>query len=264
MEKKQFPTSWDSDLTEPQDVEPEKKGGIHDDHRSRVRRRALREGLRHFEPHEILELLLFYAIPRKDTNPIGHRLLDRYQTLAGVFDADYQDLVKQEGLGETSAMLLKLIPELARMYLLSKEEGLVHFQSVEEIGYYLMHYYIGVLTETPVLLLFNNNRELITEPIELGEGTVNTSAFNIRRIAQLALQHDASAIVLAHNHPDGESKPSKEDIVVTRNLKNSLEMLDIKLLDHIVVGRNGATCILYTVEYEDEYFAVNEDGIKLF
>ncbi len=224
-------------------TDKEKTGGIHDDHRSRVRRRAIREGLRSFEPHEILELLLFYAIPRKDTNPIGHRLLERYKTLAGVFDADYHDLASQEGLGETSAILLKLIPELARVYLLSRDCGLTYFASNEEIGHYLVNYYIGVNNEMPVLLLFNNKREMVHLEV-LNEGVVNTASIHPRRIVELAIAHKSSAVVLAHNHPDGEMQPSESDIELTHSLRRTLRELEIELIDHIVVGRSGYSCIL--------------------
>ena len=227
-----------------QDVEnTQPNKDLHIDHRSRVRKRALAEGFRNFEDHQILEFLLYYAIPRKDTNPLAHRLLDRYQSLAGVFDADYHDIARQEEMGEISAFLLKVIPELSRRYLISRDCSAPRLESFEAIGHYLVNFYIGIKEEMPVVLLFNDAMELL-HIASLDPGTLQSAMIHPRKIAELALTHQASAVVLAHNHPSNDVTFSKQDMVATQVLAGALSALDIHLIDHIVVGRNGYVGVL--------------------
>ena len=119
----------------------------HKDHRSRLRCRFLSEGLSSIPDHNILELLLFFAIPRKDTNEIAHSLIDKFGSLSGVFDADYNLLINTEGIGENAATLIKLIPSLARAYLMDKETRYPNFSDIHKLGTFLVNYFIGMTKE---------------------------------------------------------------------------------------------------------------------
>lgn len=225
-------------------MEKQDVGHCHKDHRKRLKTRFLQEGLRNFEPHNILELLLFYAIPQKDTNDLAHALLQRYKSISGVFDADYEDLLRQDGIGESTATLLKLIAPLSRVYQTDKSSRYEHFDTLDQIGEYLLNYYIGETREVCVMMLFNNKMELI-RTVRLAEGTVTASDVNIRKIVEIGLRYQAAFFVLAHNHPDGNADPSDDDVHTTIEIRRAVERIDLPMLEHIVVGRERFVKLLH-------------------
>ncbi len=216
---------------------------MHKNHRERLKKRFLTEGLDHFEPHNILELLLFFAIPQKDTNELAHELIRRFGSLSEVFDAPFQDLVEVPGIKEHAATLIKLVPRLARSYMMDKNCRTETLSSVDKIGEYFINKYIGANVETVYLLLLDNKYEVI-ECILIHEGSVNSAAITTRRLAELALHHRASMAAIAHNHPSGLAIPSSEDIYTTRTIARAFDILEIRLLAHILVAGNQYTDIL--------------------
>lgn len=216
---------------------------MHENHRERVKRRFLTEGLDNFEPHNVLELLLFYSIPQKDTNELAHALIDRFGTLAEVFDASFDDLVSVPGVKEHSAVLLKMVPALSRRYALEKNRITTSLSSIEKIGEYLVNKYVGINVETVFLLLLDNKFNLI-ECVKIHEGSVNSSAITLRRLIEIALFKRASMTVLAHNHPSGVALPSSDDLFTTREIKRAFDLMEIKLLAHIIVAGNSYLDIL--------------------
>ncbi|MBQ3548608.1 MAG: DNA repair protein RadC [Oscillospiraceae bacterium] len=210
--------------------------GIHDGHRARKKEQFLRVGLDGFADHEALELLLFYAIPRRDTNPIAHALLQKFGSLDGVLNADVEELQRVEGVGESAALLLTLLPSIMRraMHLPVKERIL---NSVESCGNYFLN------------LLGNERREVLYQACldakgkllvckKLSEGDADSAAFSVRQVVENALLSDASMVVLAHNHISGVALPSESDYIVTRRVKAALQAMDIELMDHIIVSDN--------------------------
>ena len=216
---------------------------MHENHRERMKHRFLAEGLDHFEPHNILELLLFYAIPQKDTNEIAHSLMERFGSLAEVFDASYDYLVTVPGIKEHSATLIKMIPELSRRYVIEKNRVTTSLSSMEKIGRYLVDHYVGINVETVFLLLLDNKFNLI-ECVKIHEGSVNSSAITLRRLVETALFKRASMVVLAHNHPSGITLPSSDDLFTTREVKRAFDLMEIKLLAHIIVAGDSYLDIL--------------------
>lgn len=212
-------------------------------HRSRLKRRFLNTGLTAFEPHNILELLLFYAIPRADTNKIAHALINKFGSLHAVFDADVKELMTIDGIRLHTATLLKLIPEISTAYRTDKIRSDMKFGSIESIGAFLCEYYSHINYEAVTLLLFDNKTALI-DFVKIFEGSINSSDINARKIAEMALIKGASEIILAHNHPLGEAVPSASDIKTTGYLKNALEGIDIHLIEHIVVAGEDYTPII--------------------
>ncbi len=221
---------------------------LHAGHRQRLRERAKREGLDGFDVHQVLELLLFYSIPRSDTNAIAHRLLERFGSFSGVLDASYENLLSVSGVSDCTASLLKLIPAVSRRYMLERHATPTHFSSLAELGNYLVQYYIGITLEMPVIVLVNTNRDIICDPIPISEGTAKSAPIQANKIARIAFEHNAAAVVLAHNHPNGEPIPSAADIALTKQLLHALEGIDIQLLEHIVVG-NGSYQMVLSYEF---------------
>lgn len=212
-------------------------------HRSRLKRRFLNTGLEGFEPHNILELLLFYAIPRADTNKIAHALIKKFGSLHAVFDADINELITIDGISMHSATLIKLIPEISTAYRTDKIKSDMKFGSIESIGAFLCEYYSHIKIEAVTLLLFDNKMALI-DFIKIFEGSINSSDINARKIAEIALIKGASEVILAHNHPLGEAVPSASDIKTTGFLKSALDGIDIHLAEHIVVAGENFTPII--------------------
>lgn len=210
---------------------------IHDGHRDRLKKRFLEEGLDHFTDIQVLELLLFYGIPRKDTNPIAHALLDRFGTLAQVLDAPVEELKKVEGIGEQSAIFLHLITDVGRYYVVNQTMQTKILPTIEKCAEYLISFFFGRRVETVFLLCLDSKCKVLGCK-EIGEGSVNSAGISVRKIVETALGFNASAVVLAHNHPSGIAVPSAEDVQTTRRVAMALQAVDIHLVDHIVVADN--------------------------
>lgn len=238
-----------------------KEPNVHEGHRNRLKERFLDQGIDSFEPHNVLELLLFYSIPRKDTNEIAHDLLKSFGSLKGVFDADFNDLIKVDGVKENSATLLKLIPAIARVYATNKYSSGYVFDKAEKVGEFFLDKYIGEKNEIVYLLLLNNRYEMI-DVVKVHEGSVNSAQISARKIIDLVVKHNASMIVLAHNHPDGNAFPSMEDIETTVELMTLFERVDVRLLEHYVVSRNDYYTIIHSTETLKGHSKDNRDFFR--
>lgn len=207
---------------------------MHVDHRRRLKAQFRSQGLDHFQPHNVLELLLFFAIPQKDVNPLAHQLVDHFGSLQAVFDAPYEELVKQPGMGEHSATLIKMIPDLSRYYLQHSGSDAV-VDSVESAWHYLAPRFVGRTEETVMLLCLDAKGKVIKCPI-IASGSVNQTEVNHRRIMAEAINCNAVAAILAHNHPGGVALASQEDIHTTNRINKLLEEVGVELMDHMIIG----------------------------
>ncbi len=207
----------------------------HQGHRKRLKERFRQTGFAGFEKHEMLELLLFYSIPQKDTNDLAHDLIEQFGSLSGVFDASYENLLKVNGISDNSATLIKMIPQLANAYLNDRNDPGMILDSVEKAGDFLLSKYVGATNERVYLLCLDNKLKLLNCAL-VGEGSLNRVNFHPRQILQKALQCSASTIILGHNHPYGTALPSDADILMTRQLYEMAQVLDITLRDHIIVA----------------------------
>ena len=207
---------------------------MHTGHRKRLKNRFLEEGLDSFEPHQVLELLLFFSIPRRDTNEIAHKLLKKFGSLSGVFEADIKELVKVEGIGENSAFLISMIPQLSRRYLNDKWRDKPELNSSSKAGEYAISLFAGRTYEVfYVICLDAQNR--VNHAALVHEGTINEAPIYPRIIVETILRHKANSVILAHNHPGGSLNPSRGDIEATKVIKNALESISVKVVDHIIV-----------------------------
>lgn len=209
---------------------------INDGHREWIRKRYIKNGLDGFQDHEILELLLFYSVSRRNTNELAHRLLDYFDgRFHSVLDASCEELMKVKGIGETTAVMLSMLPEIFRRYRESMDAEDTKLSSVEEAGAYFIPKYIGRTRETIMLACIDSQCRVINCRI-LTEGTVDSAPIQIRRIAEIALKFNAFGIMMAHNHPGGKPLPSREDIMMTNNIAKAMEVLGIHMMDHIIIA----------------------------
>ncbi len=217
--------------------EQKKKENPHKGHRQRMKRQFRRGGIDQFEPHQVLELLLFYAVPQQDTNPLAHRLLDKFDDLPSVLDADYQSLCQVDGVSEHTATFLMLCGQLLSRYYKEKQDKKV-FSNITEIAEHLSKRFVNEKSEQMVLLSLNNRcKELNCSKIKTGtEVSVEAS---VRELVQIALRYGATAVVVAHNHPVGSCIPSDADVQATRSMVKAFEMLNITFLDHLIFAEDG-------------------------
>lgn len=208
---------------------------IHRGHREKMRQRFLKSGLEGFADHEALELLLFYAIPRQDTNPIAHRLMERYGSLSAVLSAPAEDLKKVEGIGESAAVLLKAAGQIAQKARLSDATAQRPLTDVEAAGAYLLERYAGETHEMLYELCLDQKGKLLACK-RLSEGSASSAALDIRKVVENAILTSASAVILAHNHPSGIALPSDDDCAATTRAARALQTIGVTLADHIVVA----------------------------
>lgn len=207
----------------------------HKGHRGRLKERFLAHGLDNFNDINALELLLSYALPRKDTNELAHDLLDRFGSLDGVLDASPEELSAVRGVKEHTAVLLTLIPEISRRYMIGKFPASEPVDTPATAGRYFLPRFMYEREEVVLALLLDARKRPLTCE-ELSRGVVNAAEIRTRRLAELCLKRGASAVILAHNHISGNAAPSREDETATRQLSRSLSLLGIELSDHIIVA----------------------------
>ncbi len=220
----------------------------HDGHRERLRQRFIEEGLDHFEPKQVLELLLFFCIPRKDTNELAGRLLEHFGGFRQVVEAPVDVLKTVDGLGDKAALFLSLMNQYARYYQVKEFEEGRPMTSLAECNEYLARQFVGRRNET-VFVLFLDAKCKMIHCRNMGEGSVNSAAVPIRRIVELALSLNASSVVLAHNHPSGIALPSDDDVLTTKRLARALRAVDVELVDHIVVADGDFVSMVHSKLY---------------
>lgn len=187
---------------------------------------------------ELLSVLLHFS--SEQANEISERLLSHYQNIANLMEADTQDLISFEELDEQTVVLLRLVPELHRRYLIARSQSEQYLKSSRDFGRYLLPYFYGARDELVYLLCLDASCRVICCR-KLCQGSVNSASFSARTIAQTALHANATSVVLAHNHPSGMFVPSEEDLCMTNHLREALEPLDILLVDHIIIANDNYT-----------------------
>jgi len=209
--------------------------GIHDGHRERKRAQFLKHGADSFADHELLEVLLYSAVPRKDTNPLAHELINHFGSLQGVFTAPAEELQKIPNIGENAAVLLKLIVPLYRRAELSAMENEQILDTVEKIGDFFQGLFVAESHEVMYeLCLDAKGRRL--NLYKISEGDPSSVAVNVRRIVENAILSQSSMVALAHNHPSGVAFPSHADLIATQQVQTALDAIGIYLADHIIVA----------------------------
>lgn len=224
---------------------------IHDGHRERIKERFIQEGLDNFDDYLVLELLLYYCIPRVDTNEIAHRLINTFGSLPNVLEATVEELQKVEGIGKNAATFLTLINAASRYYQVKKVDYAKPLTTVEQFGEVLTPKFSGRRNEMIYLLCLDSKCKMICCRM-VGEGSVNCAGVSVRKIAEQALAVNATSVVLSHNHPSGVAVPSGEDVRTTIQAAKALKAVGVALLDHIIVADDDYTSMVISGCYRFE------------
>lgn len=219
----------------------------HNGHRQRLKRRYFEEGLDGFNEVNALELLLFYCLPRQDTNPLAHRLIKRFGSFSQVLEATAPELMEVEGIGKRAAEFLTLVRQTSRYYAVHHPDQPNVLQTLDSCGDYMLPYFIGRDMET-VFLLCMDARCKVLCCRQISEGSINAAGIPIRKIVEVALETKASSVVLAHNHPSGIALPSNEDVATTKRIMKALAAIQVVLVDHVIVA-------------EDDYVSLAQSGL---
>jgi len=220
---------------------------LHDGHRKRVKARYLVEGLDGFADHQVLEMLLFYGIPMKDTNELAHKMIREFGSLAGLMEADPKDICTRCSVSENVAILVSIIPALARRYFKGKWGDKPVLTSSAKAGEYATTLFVGRTYEVFYLICLDAQNR-VNHAALVHEGTINEAPVYPRLIVETALRHQANTVILAHNHPGGTIGPSGADTQVTRRVTAALAGISIHVADHIIVAG-------------DQYFSFVENNL---
>lgn len=226
-------------LSENKTKEKNKNENNHKEHRKRLRATIEKTGVEGLPEHNLLEFLLFYSIPRKNTNDIAHNLINTFGSLNRVFEASYEQLLEVEGVGESSALLLSVIPDICRRYADEKKKGQkINISDPEAAKNYIIDKYYGCKNEVFYMISLDALGNVIN-CVKLGEGTPGTVLVDKRSVLENAFRTKADKVIFAHNHPNGIAAPSKEDLAMTSEFSSVLSGVGIRLADHLIVADDG-------------------------
>ena len=220
-----------------------KKGeeNIHKGHRERMKKRFTEYGLSNFSAHEVIEMLLYFAQDRRDTNPIAHRLINEFGSIQNVLKADMHDLMSVNGIGEQSALLINFIRQFI-IYVNQNINEAVTLPNVTAAGLFCCNYFMQHTEEHFIVLILDTNRK-IKKIVEISKGTENETAYYPRKVIEAVIKHKANAVMIAHNHTGNSVHPSAEDISVSKVIQKTLNAIDVPLIDHIVCCENLFTSL---------------------
>ena len=217
------------------------------EHRKRLRLKFLTSGIEAFHDYEVLELFLTFAVPRVDVKPQAKELIRTFGSIKGAVDADIGDLVKIKGIGKDSAVLIKLVKEIAALYLKQKAKEKKQVTCTTELLDFCRTVMGGKRDEEFCVIYLDAQNQII-EFETIQKGVVNQAVVYPRQVLESALRKKASAIILAHNHPSGHVRPSDADIRLTKTIQETAKILDILVHDHIIIGEN-------------RFFSFREEGL---
>ena len=206
-------------------------------HRKRLREKFFKSGLKGFHDYEIIELLLTLGTPRKDCKQQAKEAIRRFKSLRGVLEAPPEELQQIEGIGPHSAFGIKLVQEVAREFLKEKIIDKPVYQSAKEIFDYLYHSMRDLKKEVFKVIYLNSQNQII-ETEDLFEGTLDKSFISPREVMEKAIKYNAISLIFVHNHPAGNPTPSLSDRELTKDLLYAASIMQIKVLDHIIIGNN--------------------------
>lgn len=212
---------------------------IHEDHRGRMKQKYLENGIVAFADHEIIEFLLYYAIPRKDVNPLAHRLLSHFGSISSVIEASIDSLKQVDGIGESTALLIHFIFDLFNRY--SKDTHMrTKLSSTAIAKAYCKRLYTEPNIEQFYIICLSSSNKVLSQKL-VNSGTITKVHVNIRQITDFALKNKCERIIISHNHPSDKCMPSDEDIAFTRSIICSCMLNDIDVVDHIIVSKKDAS-----------------------
>jgi len=207
---------------------------IHKGHRGRIRKRFSLNGLEGFSDVEAIEMLLFYALPRRNTNELAHELLHGLGGFRGVFEARDKDLMRINGIGENAAQLIRLVAELGRRYMISGRREDMRIHSSADAGRYLAPLFSFETIEQVYMLCMDESGR-IRSCCKVAQGNFDKVDFSSRDILNAAMNAETSRVIIAHNHPSNSALPSSADIAATQTLIKAFRFINVELYDHIII-----------------------------
>ena len=230
------------------DKKSQKKDNPHQGHRIKVRNRYYETGFNGMADHNVLEMLLFFGIPFRDTNEMAHELIERFGSLSAVLEANAKDLVTVKGMTENAACLITMIRPLYKRYMEDLSSRKPEFVSKEKISEFIRSLFLDTTDERLYALAYDSSRRFIGYK-NIGDGDVRSSKADIRKLTAFVLESKATGVILAHNHPHGIALPSREDIECTKYIYKILDALKVRLLDHIIVNESDYISMAETMRY---------------
>lgn len=221
----------------------------HRGHRQRLKGRYVETQGQSFNIHELIELLLFYSIPRANTNEIAHSLVERFGSINNMIEADIDELKLVHGVGDESAVLLKLVLSLAKEYAEEKRKLPSRLDCISKAVEYANQHTIGAIKELVFAIFMDENFNIIDTNL-VASGTINEARPTLRNVLELCVLKRATRMILFHNHPSGDCEPSVEDIDMTIMLKRELEIIGVTLVEHLIVDGRGGYCALVERIYD--------------
>lgn len=235
-----------------------KKQNVHTNHRKRLKSKFINSGLDHFAEHEILELLLFFSIPQQDTNPLAHKLIKKYGCLKNVLDASFDSLISSDGVGEHSAVLLKLIPAVMQIYNMQATRTIKRIENQIVAMEYVSQLFKGINYEEFFVICLSAGGEVLGHT-KLSTGDSTKVEVKLRSVTNYVLKNNGARIIIAHNHPHNNSSPSDSDILMTHKLFSSCVLNEIDIIDHIIYSASGC----YSFAAQGILDAIKVDVLKL-
>lgn len=239
---------------------------LHTGHRQRLKDKVRESGLKVLKDHEVLELLLTYTIPQKDTNPTGHKLLETFGNLAGVLNADYKDLKKVKGVGEETALFLSLYPQVFELYLQDKTKKDIFLRNTRECANFFRDNYTIQNSEVLYVVCLNSMSKFI-KAFEIKGYSDSGISLDIKQIAEQISSKNIKNIVLYHTHPSGNVAPSDQDVFATREILQMCCLLNVNLCDHLIFNETehysfGSSGLLHKLYLDCEKQFPNNKNIK--
>ncbi len=200
-----------------------------------MRKRYIEKGLGAFAKHEILEMLLYYCYPRRDTNETAHNMISKFGSLYNLMDSDVKEIQERCGVSENIAVLINMIPSLARMYTQSKWDNKAQLSNAKTAGDFALTLFVDATVENFYIICLDKQYH-VKKVEHLAKGTLDEAAVYPREVVGAVMRHQATSVILTHNHPGGSTKPSRMDLEITRRLREGLDFIRVDVLDHIIVA----------------------------
>lgn len=235
---------------------PEQEKNIHKGHRQKVKNRYIETGFDGMADHNILELLLFFGIPYKDTNTIAHDLMDTFGNFSGVLKASIAELKSVKGMTENAACLINMILPLYSRYSSDVKTERPTLMTTEEVVDYMRPKFLDTTNERAYAMCFDHNHYLIAVR-KLSEGDAYTTLFDMRKLASAVLETKATGVLLVHNHPNGISLPSSDDIAQTKSAYEFLNSLKVSLMDHIIISQEGCCSMISVPKFAHLFYGLD-------
>ncbi len=239
----------------------EKDKNIHKGHRQKVKQRFYENGMDGMPVHNVLEMLLFFGIPQRDTNPLAHKLIEKFGSFSAVLEARREDLMAVKGMTESAACLLTMILPLYKQYKNDLQRKRVVLESTEDYVEYIKHQFYDTLNERVYIICLDSNNRAINS-FKVGEGDFSSVIMNMREIVSCVLHSQAKKVVLCHNHPHGVTAPSKADADATLQLYNILTGLSVSLIDHIIFTENDYFSFSKSIKYSSIFYGLGITEVK--